>query len=184
LSRNLEYHGETLQLAPLILEDKVYKCIKILKMVGKLTDSSTNPEIMALKACIEGYAKSATTAFHAISNHLKINQPSPSHQQRLSWYHQPLSDPDKTHEHDGHTWQWCHCCNANNSGHWVCSHTATTHRGSYMPNNNNNNKKMRVSTQLKSHILNQPHSPLPISLSPTFFQTMTHPPITLTTMKT
>jgi hypothetical protein len=44
--------------------------------------------------------------------------------------------------------------------------------------------KIRVSTPIKRHILNHSQSPLPTLLSLTLFQTMTPPPLTLTTMKT
>jgi hypothetical protein len=132
----LEYHAETLQLDPLLLTDKTSKCIRILKNVGKLHYSSTSPEIMALKARLEEYAHTATTAFNAIATKLtknNIHQHQPS--QCPPWFFQPPTEPNPTHEHDGRTWHWCSKCNASRGGRWVCTHTAATHRDSYYSSN-------------------------------------------------
>jgi hypothetical protein len=131
----LEYHGETLHLDPLLLTDKTSKRICILKTVGKLHDSSTSPEIVALKARLEEYAKTTTSAFNAITTKLNKNNHQHQPSQCPPWFSQPPTDPNQTREHDGRTWHWCPKCNASRGGRWVCTHTASTHRNSYTPNN-------------------------------------------------
>jgi hypothetical protein len=97
----LECHGETLHLDPLLLTDKTSKRIRILKTVGKLNDSSTSPEIVALKACIDEYVKTATSAFNAITT--KLTKTNHQHQpsQRPPWFSQPPTEPNQTREHNG-----------------------------------------------------------------------------------
>jgi hypothetical protein len=74
----IEYHSETLPLDPIVLSDKTSKRIHILKTVGKLNDTATNPEIMALKARIDAYANTAASALNAISRKLTTTKPPPN----------------------------------------------------------------------------------------------------------
>jgi hypothetical protein len=121
---------------PSPITDKTSKCIHILKTIGKLNDASTNPEIMALKAHVDEYAKTTTTVFNAIATNLgKTNHQPHQPSQRPPWFSHPPTEPNQTHEHDGCTWHWRHKCNASRGGRWVCTHTADTHRDSYTPSN-------------------------------------------------
>jgi hypothetical protein len=153
----IEYHSKTLPLDPIVHSNKTSKRIHILKTVGKLNDTATNPKIMALKAHIDAYANTATSALNAISRKLTTTKPPPHLQsQRPSWFHQPPTDTNHTHEHDGRTWHWCPRCNAANGGRWVCTHTAATHRDSFTPKkrqfDDNDNKVEQHSSTKKQHI--------------------------------
>jgi hypothetical protein len=115
----LGYHGETVQLDSLIVANKVYKRNKNLKTVSKLTVSSTNPEIMALKAHVDHYAKTTASIFNTIVNKFNKNHTLTQTSQCPPWFHHPPSDPNQTHEHHGRTWPWCNKCNTSRSGRWV-----------------------------------------------------------------
>jgi hypothetical protein len=114
----LEYHGETLHLDPLLFSDRTSKHIRILKTISKCNDTSTSPEIMALKACIDDYTKKATSTFNAITTKLNKNLNQNQASQCPPWFSQPLTEPNQTHEHDGRTWHWCDKCTASRGSHW------------------------------------------------------------------
>jgi hypothetical protein len=140
---HLAYHNNERKLTALSLVQLAERTCKALRCTGQLYIDN-DPEIAVLHAKLVQQADMTTQAFNVITNTLKQTAnigPKKPHGRptgpqnrppKPDWFYKPPQNPSETHKHDGRTWHWCPKCGKDQTGKWVCTHTAVDHQNTFV----------------------------------------------------